>query len=182
VVAGTQFKVVMTGSGDPDLYVQFGSAPTTSSYACRPYLSGASETCNLTVPSGQTKAYIMVRGYASGSYSLTIEYTKPSSGSGTPVTETASGSVATGEMDNFGAYSVVAGTQFKVVMTGSGDPDLYVQFGSAPTTTSYACRPYLSGASETCDVTVPAGQSSAYIMVRGYSSGTYSLSISYTKP
>ncbi|MBZ4418789.1 pre-peptidase C-terminal domain-containing protein [Myxococcus sp. RHSTA-1-4] len=182
VVAGTEFKVTMTGTGDPDLYVQFGAAPTTSSYACRPYLSGASETCTLTVPAGQTSAYIMVRGYSAGTFNLTIAYTKPSSGTGTPATDTKSGSVASGANVNYGPYSVLAGTSFKVVMTGSGDPDLYVQFGSAPTTTSYACRPYLSGAAETCDITVPAGQSSAYIMVRGYTAGTYTLNISYTKP
>jgi hypothetical protein len=69
-----------------------------------------------------------------------------------------------------------------VVMSGTGDPDLYVQFGSAPTTTSYACRPYLSGAAETCEVTVPAGQTSAYIGVRGYTAGTYTLNINYTSP
>jgi vibriolysin len=83
-----------------------------------------------------------------------------------------------------GSYSVVAGTQFKVVMTGTKNPDLYVRFGAAPTTTAYTCRPALSGASEMCDVTVPAGQSSAYIMVRGAGSGnaSYNLTINYTRP
>ena len=42
----------MTGTKDPDLYVRFGSAPTTTAYDCRPALSGASETCTLTVPAG----------------------------------------------------------------------------------------------------------------------------------
>ncbi|QRK08982.1 matrixin family metalloprotease [Archangium violaceum] len=181
VVAGTTFKVTMTGSGDPDLYVQFGSAPTSSSFACRPYANGASESCNVTVPEGQTSAYIMVRGYAAGTYSLNIEYTKPSSTS-TPVSETVTGSVSASQNKNHGPYSVVAGTTFKVVMSGSGDPDLYVRFGSAPTTSSYDCRPYRDGAAETCELTVPAGESSAYIMVRGYTAATYSLAISYTKP
>jgi len=67
-------------------------------------------------------------------------------------------------------------------MTGSGNPDLYVRFGSAPTTHAYDCRSASSGASETCTVTVPAGQSSAYVMVRGASSGTYNLSLRYTRP
>ena len=67
-------------------------------------------------------------------------------------------------------------------MTGSGDADLYVRFGAQPTTSTYNCRPYLSGAAETCDVTVPAGQTSAYVMVRGYTSANYNLTISYTKP
>jgi hypothetical protein len=103
-------------------------------------------------------------------------------GGGTPTTDTKSGSVAASAWSPTYSYSVVAGSQFKVTMTGSGDPDLYVRFGSAPTTTSYTCRPYLSGASESCTLTVPAGTTSAYVAVRGYSSGTYNLTINYTKP
>ena len=44
-------------------------------YDCRPYLSGATETCDLTVPEGATQAFVMVRGYAAGSYKLTITHT-----------------------------------------------------------------------------------------------------------
>src|SRR5690606_29398907 len=42
------------GSGDADLYVRFGSAPTTSSYDCRPYKSGNSETCSFASPQAGT--------------------------------------------------------------------------------------------------------------------------------
>ncbi|WP_194869590.1 M57 family metalloprotease [Myxococcus sp. AB025B] len=181
VVPGTAFNVTMTGTGDPDLYVRFGAAPTTSTYDCRPYLNGPSESCSLTVPAGVTTAYVMVRGYTAATFTLTINYTRPSTG-GTPATDTKSGTVASGSVTNFPAYSVVAGSTFKVVMTGSGDPDLYVRFGSAPTTTAYNCRPYLTGAAETCELTVPAGQTSAYVQVRGYTAGSYNLAISYTKP
>ncbi len=182
VVAGTQFKAVMTGTGDPDLYVRFGSPPTTSAYNCRPYLTGANETCDLGVPSGQTVAYVMVRGYTSATYSVTITYTKPSGGGGTPTTQTFSGSVAASQQVYHGPFSVVSGTTFQAAMTGTGDPDLYVRFGSNPTTTAYDCRPYLNGATETCTLTVPSGQSAAYVMIRGYTSGTYNLTVSYTKP
>jgi serine protease len=50
------------GTGDADLYVRFGSAPTTSSYNCRPYLSGNNETCTIAAPSTGTW-HVMVRGY-----------------------------------------------------------------------------------------------------------------------
>ena len=33
------------GTGDADLYVRYGSAPTTSTYDCRPYQSGNNESC-----------------------------------------------------------------------------------------------------------------------------------------
>ncbi|WNL44310.1 M4 family metallopeptidase [Dyella sp. BiH032] len=52
------------GTGDADLYVKFGSAPTTSSYNCRPYLNGNNESCSFSVPSTGTY-YVMVRGYTS---------------------------------------------------------------------------------------------------------------------
>ncbi|MCY1081976.1 M4 family metallopeptidase [Archangium lansingense] len=169
------------GTGDGDMYVKFGSEPTSSSYDCRPYLGGNAETCTFAAPSAGTY-YVKIYGYSAASgMSLNGSYTAGSGGGG-PVTETASGSVTAGENDYFGGFSVVPGTQFKVVMTGSGDPDLYVRFGAQPTTTTYNCRPYLSGASETCDVAVPAGQSSAYILVRGYTAGSYNLTINYTKP
>jgi hypothetical protein len=73
VSAGQSVKVVMTGSGDADLYVKFGGEPTASSYDCRPYDSSSNETCELTVPAGVTKVYVSVNGYAqSSSFSLAI--------------------------------------------------------------------------------------------------------------
>ncbi|QNM96862.1 M4 family metallopeptidase [Chitinimonas koreensis] len=51
------------GTGDADLYVKFGSAPTTSSYDYRPYLSSNNET--VTIASPKTGTYhLMLRGYA----------------------------------------------------------------------------------------------------------------------
>jgi serine protease len=63
------------GTGDADIYVRFGAAPTTSNYDCRPYIGGNNETCNIS--SAQTGTYyIMVRAYSTfsgvslvGSYS-----------------------------------------------------------------------------------------------------------------
>jgi len=51
------------GSGDADLYVKFGPAPTTSSYDCRPYVTGNTETCSVTSPQTGTY-YVMLNGYA----------------------------------------------------------------------------------------------------------------------
>jgi serine protease len=53
------------GTGDADLYVRAGSAPTTSSYSCRPYLSGNNETCTFNNPTAGTVYYINVRAYSS---------------------------------------------------------------------------------------------------------------------
>ena len=67
--------VTSGGTGDADLYVKFGSAPTTSSYDCRPYNSGNAETCNFATAQAGTY-YVMLRAYSSFSgVSLLGNYT-----------------------------------------------------------------------------------------------------------
>ncbi|HEX5752581.1 MAG TPA: M4 family metallopeptidase [Archangium sp.] len=53
------------GSGDADMYVKFGSTPSTSSYDCRPYLSGNNETCSFAAKTTSGRYYVMLRGYSS---------------------------------------------------------------------------------------------------------------------
>ncbi|MBT1444077.1 M4 family metallopeptidase [Shewanella sp. JM162201] len=51
---------------------------------------------------------------------------------------------------------------------GSGDADMYVKFGSYPSTTDYDCRPYKNGNNESCPIsTAQAG--TYWVMLRGYS-------------
>lgn len=72
------------GSGDADLYVRFGSEPTTSTYDCRPYRNGNSESCDFANP--QTGTYhIMLRGFSSYSgVSLVASFDEPGGGGGAP--------------------------------------------------------------------------------------------------
>lgn len=74
ITGGANVTVTMTGTGDPDLYVRFGSQPTDSSYDCRPYVDGAGESCSLTAPSGATTVYVAVNAYgtASATYDVKI--------------------------------------------------------------------------------------------------------------
>lgn len=65
IPAGARNLVIASsgGSGDADLYVKFGSAPSTSTYDCRPYKSGNNESCSFaTTKTG--KYYVQLRGYA----------------------------------------------------------------------------------------------------------------------
>ena len=245
------------GTGDADMYVKFGAAPTTSSYDCRPYVSGNAETCTMSPVQAGTY-YVMVNAYAAYSgVTLKGSYTAPGSG-GTPtanftfttsgltatftdtstdaggtigshswtfgdggtstatspshtsaaagtysVTETVTDSVnnstssktssvtvsnvscggtvlcsgvavalasqATGTVSPNYTLVVPAG-KTSVVFTisgGSGDADMYVRIGSAPTTTTYNCRPYLTGNSETCTFNAPTA-GTYYVNVRAY--------------
>lgn len=116
------------GSGDADLYVKFGSAPTTSSWDCRPYAGGNNETCPFTSPSAGTW-HVMLRGYSSYSgVSLVGTYTE---GSSAPCTgcEAYSGSLTgAGDSDaqpNGTYYYSAAGThQGWLEGPGSADFDL----------------------------------------------------------
>lgn len=67
------------GGGDADLYVKIGSKPSTSDYACRPYLHGSAETCNVTVKAGDV-VHVMVVGYLA--YSNVTLSGKTSGGTG----------------------------------------------------------------------------------------------------
>src|SRR5690606_6386212 len=63
------------GTGDADMYVKFGSAPTDSSYDCRPYRNGNSESCTYASPSPGTY-YVRLKAYSSFSgVSLVGDYT-----------------------------------------------------------------------------------------------------------
>jgi hypothetical protein len=125
----------------------------------------------------------MVRAYATISgVSLVGSFTSGGGGnvlsSGVPVSVPAT---TTGATVNY-TMSVPSGrTSLSVrISGGTGDADLYVKFGSAPSTTTYDCRPYLSGNTETCTFSAPAA-GTWYVMVRAYASfsgvtlvGTYS--------
>ncbi|MBB5018543.1 pseudolysin/vibriolysin [Chitinivorax tropicus] len=50
------------GTGDADIYVRYGSRPTTTVYDYRPYLNGNSETVRVASPKAGTY-YVMLRGY-----------------------------------------------------------------------------------------------------------------------
>ena len=162
------------GSGDVDLYVKLGSNPTTSSYTCKSEASSSTETCTIAAPTAGTY-YVLLNGYSAYSnVTLTGSYSTGGGGgggtvltSGVPVSLP---SVASGGVSANYTLSVPAG-KTSVVFTisgGTGDADLYVKLGSAPTTSSYTCRPYLSGNAETCTINAPTA-GTYYVNVRAYS-------------
>ncbi|WP_305080374.1 MULTISPECIES: S8 family peptidase [Microbulbifer] len=163
-----QFEI-SGGSGDADLYVRFGSAPTTSTYDCRPYLNGNNETCSISNAQAGTY-HVMLRGYTSFSgVDLVGSFDESGGGSGGPTGWTESNlSGATGSWQHFTLQVNAGMTSLDVNMSGgSGDADLYVRFGSQPTTSSYDCRPYRWGNSETCSISNPQA-GTWYISLRAY--------------
>jgi vibriolysin len=159
------------GTGDGDMYVNFGSEPTSTTYNCRPYASGNTENCSFTSPAAGTW-YVKINGYASAS-GISLKGTYAATSSGNALTNgvaTAPYSGATGSWTCW-TLSVPSGKTSVVFNQagGTGDADLYVKLGSAPTTSSYNCRPYLSGNTESCTISNPAA-GTWYACSYGYSS------------
>ena len=165
------------GSGDADLYLKFGSAPSTSSYDCRPYKSGNNESCSVASPSAGVY-YVMLRAYSSFSgLSLVASYSEPTPPPPPPTgSELSKGIAKTGLSAATGSsltytFTVPAGASDLSLVSsgGSGDADLYVKFGSAPSTSSYDCRPYKNGNAESCNFATPQA-GTWHVMLRAYSS------------
>ncbi|MCY1080686.1 M4 family metallopeptidase [Archangium lansingense] len=168
-VGATNLKVeTLGGIGDVDLYVGFGATPSPSSYNCRPYLSGSNESCTFSAPGTGTYS-IVLRGFSAyAGVTLKVSYTAPS-GSYFNL------SGATGSQQLF-TYPVAAGQAVTFTLApnaggSTGDADLYVRFGSAPTLAAYDCKTSLSGSNERCTVTAPAAGTYS-VMVYGYSAYT----------
>ncbi len=177
-----------SGSSDPDgdsltYSWNFGDGSNGSGVtASHTYASAGTYTVTLTVNDGNG-------GTDSTSASVTV--TAPPSGCGSdpdPATpnlvsgQSESVAVSSGAWDHF-KICVSAGSTLDVDMSGPScsilscpvDADLYVRKGAKPTTSSYDCRPYISGNSESCSLTA-ASTDWYYVSVHGYSgSGTVTL-------
>jgi hypothetical protein len=153
--------------GDADLYVRAGAAPSSATYDCRPYSGGSNEECRVTLRAPAV-IHVMIVGYASGAnaYRLTVR----AEGGGPGPTPWAGlneqGTVAKNQELRFETTELVAG-RYVFTMAGDGDADLYVRSGSAPSTSSYDCRPYAGNSNEVCNVTLSA-PARVHVMVRGY--------------
>ncbi|MBX7097666.1 MAG: peptidase M10 [Myxococcaceae bacterium] len=106
----------------------------------------------------------------------------PPPATGSPSTKGFDGSLAKGQSALLPTFAVKPGSTFSVVLSGTGDADLYVRFGSAPTSTAFSCRPYLDGSSEQCELTVPANVSQAFVAVAGYTAASYHAEVRWTAP
>jgi vibriolysin len=163
------------GSGDADLYVKYNAVPSSTVYDCKSEGATTAETCTIAVPSVGTyhgKLY----GYSAASgVSLTASYTTGGGGGGSVLTNGVATAAYSGASGSWTCYTLSVPTgKTSVVFNqagGTGDADLYVKFGSQPTSTSYNCRPYLSGNTETCTISNPSA-GTWYACSYGYTSYT----------
>jgi hypothetical protein len=164
--------------GDADLYVRVGAQPTTSVWDCRPYANGSAEQCTIDLTSSDT-IFIQVRGWAQHINAFRLQVEGPDGGGDNGGGDAwqglqESGSLTRNQEHRFETPVLPVGV-YRFDMTGTGDADLYVRRGMAPTTAQWDCRPYLNGSSETCTVTLQNPEA-IHVMVRGYANNsTYQL-------
>ena len=164
------------GTGDADLYVKAGAAPTLSSYDCRPYVTGNNETCS-SLSAGVTY-YVSLNAYtAYTGVSLVGSYTAGGGGGGNTLTNGVPVTGLSGTSGTLSADYTLTVPSGKTSVTikisgGTGDADLYVKLNAVPTLSSYDCRPYVTGNSETCTFTPPAAGGVYHVKLNAYS--TYS--------
>ncbi len=164
-----------TGNGDVDLYVKRGSVVTTTSSDCKSEGSTAVETCRVTVTAGQQVAWLL---YAYSASTATLSVTAPRSATTVPPVTTVlipSGAFTQGQQKT-GVHTVVAAGSIVFKSTGTGDVDLYVRRGSAPTTTVADCKSESGTSTETCTLTAVAGERLHYLL-HGYATSTATLSV-----
>lgn len=162
----TNLRVALSGgSGDADLYLRYGTAPTTTTYDCRPYLTGNTETC--TVPTPQAGRYhVMLHAYtAFAGANLVASFTPPAGlpecgGNDARVLGKncqRSGVAATAGNLVYFYLQIPAGTTQLRIRTsgGTGDANLYANAAGWATTTSYQQRSINAGNGETLTITNP---------------------------
>ena len=162
----TNLRVALSGgSGDADLYLRRGSAPTTTAYDCRPYLSGNAETCTIATPQAG-RYYVMLDAYAAFSGASLVATFTPPAGlpecAGTDVRvlgkncRRSNVSAAAGDLVYFYLQIPAGTTQLRIRTSGgTGDANLYANAPGWATTTAYQQRSVNAGNRETLTVANP---------------------------
>jgi len=188
------------GTGDADMYVRFGAAPTLTTYDCRPYATGNAETCNIATAQVGTY-YVMLNGYSAYSgLTLTGSYTTGGGGGCSVVAEseanngtttadplvapcsTVNGTFVGGtDTNDYFSMTVPAGATVTGLLNNlSVDYDLYLY--RAGSTTAVAQSTAGGTAAETATWTNTTGASTTvYARVYKYSAtrATYTVKVSY---
>jgi hypothetical protein len=145
-VPASQSSLAITmsgGSGDADVYVKFGSQPTSSSWDYRPYKSGNAETVNVTNPASGDW-YISIHGYSAYSgVSLKADYTAPTctNPGTTTLSSPASGASGVATSPTLSWNAVSGATSYDVYLSTSSSP----AFLRNVTTTSTTAGPLTAG-------------------------------------
>lgn len=192
-----QFQI-SGGTGDADLYVRFGSAPTTTTWDCRPYAGDSNETCSFPSPAAGTWHVMLVGdgaysgvtlvGSYQGSTCNSISDVEPNNSTAAP--QAISGTCnqisgtflndATTQVNDYFRLSLPAGRTVTALLNGlTVDYDLEI-YNAAGTRVAYSTNGGTT-ADQTSWTNTGASAVNVYIRVYRYSSTrtTYQLRVSY---
>ncbi len=80
--------------------------------------------------------------------------------------------VGESEWAHLGSVAVDPGEEVKVILTGSGNGDLYLGLNAQPSEVSYACKPTTEDSKEICGGVMPNGYNRIFVSVRGAAADT----------
>jgi serine protease len=167
------------GSGSTaHLYVKREGMPNLSSYDCRANTSGTNnQTCTIASPSAGTWHVRVYNAGASQTLSNASVRGTYTTGGGNPNPPTGVLTLGqtvnnlSGNKDSLRYWTVHVPTtgKFLTLRTtgGTGDADVYARAAVMPDTTTYDCRSYNGGNTETCSAYVTS-PGTYYVMMRGY--------------
>ncbi len=173
------------GTGDADLIVRFGARPEPGLADCISETDGNEEECLFDAPEAGTY-HILVYGFTPYSNVRLVGSLLAQSGAtalttGVPVENLSGGS------GSFRMYSIsvpAGASALNVVLTATGDADLYLRRGALPRLNLYDCSSFTETGNETCSVDAPES-GTWFIRVEGYdpySAGTLTATVSLTPP
>ena len=182
-VSGTSVTFTGTATDTQDGTIS-GSLAWTSSLGGSIGSGASFSTSSLAVGTHTITAAVTDAGGLSGSASISVTIT-----SAPPTNVLTNGVPVTGiagalQSNTFYTLAVPAGaTNLSFVTSGgTGDADLYVRFGSAPTTTTNDCASTSATTAETCSFATPS-TGTYHVLIYGYSAYSgVTLTGSYTAP
>ena len=169
---GTKYMDIVTNA----MPSFFSSMPTASSALMKGLLSFAQpKTYDQIFENIDRSEVVLVTGEEDNVFQPGMQIGTPARGGGAFAPFEASGTLARG-VEKASPFDVPAGT-YVIQLSGDGDADLYVKKGTAPTQTSFDCRPFLNGSNEKCAITFSeAGKLN--VMVRGFAAtSTYKVAV-----
>ncbi len=156
----------------------YASMPFESSFAAdNPYIHSVNDTYANT---GNQADHSLKFARMALAYAVELG----ADGAGTPPvdkTENFSGSLSLNQTQSLGPFKLKAGGTLKASTTGTGDIDLFVKKGGPASASVYDCKSDGSTATESCSVSAAAtANTDVYVLLKGYSAGTFKLAVSYT--
>jgi len=159
-----------SGTGDADLFIKKGAPPTRFAYDAKSEGPTSTEQVKIKVSAGE-KIYYLIYGYEASTVSLSVvtpDETAAETVELFPTTTISQGASKTG------TYTATTAGELTFRTSGTGDADLFIRKGSAPTRSVFDAKSDTLTSTEQVKITVAAGDTIHYL-VYGYKTASVKL-------